>query len=184
MGHIDEMLVSKAEVAKLDCKTAVTSFEYVTNPASDAGIVKCQSGREYWYGTATGIPGASDAANAVTFQLPSPERAGEKIVINFSNAAVINKILGVTVDDEANDNITYIATEDGSSVEVASTATGVHGTANTMVKIAAQHYLIGDKLECVSTSTTNWLMKVVSEGGTLAAGDIAPDPGNVGGYID
>lgn len=179
MGHFDQLLTDN-----LKASTAITDFVYLADKDSDTAIINLCSGTEYWYGTADGKPGSTDSDNAITFALPTPRHAGEKIVLNFSNAALIAKLVGVTVVDEANVNITYIATEDGSSVEVASTATGVHGTANTMVKISASHALIGDRLECVATSKTNWLMKVVSEGGTLLASDIAPDPGNVGGYID
>jgi len=181
---MNELILSKLEVGNLEANTAVTGFNFVVDPASDTAIVVTNSGNEYWYGTATGVPGATDAANACTFQLPTPSGAGEKVTINLSNAAVIAKINGISVKAPATVNMTYIASEDGTSVEVASTALGVDGTANTMIKVVASHLLIGDRIECISTSTTNWLVQLRCEGGLMAAGDIAVDPGNVLGYID
>ena len=181
---MNELVLKKLDTGSFTAKTAITDLVLVTDPASDTGIVVTNSGKEYWYGTTTGAPGQTDAANACTFQLPTPTGAGEKVTINFSNAAVFAKINGISVAAPATVNMTYIASEDGTSVEVASTATGVDGTANTMIKIAASHVLIGDRIECISTSATNWLVQVRCEGGLMAAGDIAVDPGNVLGYID
>ena len=53
-----------------------------------------------------------------------------------------------------------------------------------MVKLAASHLLVGDEIHCWSTSTTTWLMRIVGRNNLIAAGDIAVDPGNAGGYID
>ena len=181
---MNELILQKLDAGGLTAKTAITNHNFVIDPASDTAIVKTASGTEYWYGTATGIPGAADAANACTFQLPTPTVVGEKVNINFANAAVFAKLFGVSVAAPATVNMTYIASEDGTSVEVASTAVGVDGTANTMISIATSHYLIGDRIECVSTSATHWLVKVICEGGLMAVGDIAPDPGNASGYID
>ena len=181
---MNELILKKLTAGSLTAKTAITDFVFVVDPAADAGVVITSSGSEYWYGTATGIPGATDAANACTFRLPTPTSAGEKVTINLSNAAVIAKINGISVADPATVNMTYIASEDGSSVEVASTAVGADGTENTMIKIAASHLLIGDRIECISTSATNWLVQVRCEGGLMAAGDIVVDPGNALGYID
>ena len=80
--------------------------------------------------------------------------------------------------------MTYIVYEAGAVVETATTAAGVDGTANTMIKLAASHFKLGDVYECISTSASHWLVKIHGGNGLIAAGDIVVDPGNAGGYID
>ncbi len=153
---------------------------------NDTSIYTLVSGHTYFWGTATGLPGATDNANAITFALPTPTQAGEYICILPQNAAVIAKLVGFTVVEESTDTITYQVFESGTSadIETATTATGTHGTANTMVKLATSHLLVGDEIHCYSLSSTQWLMRIIGRNGLIAAGDIAIDPGNVGGYID
>lgn len=155
---------------------------------NDTSIYELVSGHTYFWGTATGLPGATDNANAITFALPSPTQAGEYICILPQNAAAINKLVGFTTVDEASVTIQYQAYEPTANntalIETATTVAGVHGTANTMVKLNAQHLLVGDEIHCYSLSATKWLMRIVGRNNLIAAGDIAVDPGNVGGYID
>ena len=155
---------------------------------NDTSIYELVSGHTYFWGTATGLPGATDNANAITFALPSPTQAGEYICILPQNAATINKLVGFTTVEESTDTIQYQVYEPTANntalIETATTVAGVHGTANTMVKLNAQHLLVGDEIHCYSLSSTKWLMRIVGRNNLIAAGDIAVDPGNVGGYID
>ena len=155
---------------------------------NDTSIYTLVSGHTYFWGTATGLPGATDNANAITFALPTPSQAGEYICILPQNAATINKLVGFTTVEESTDTIQYQAYEPTANntalIETATTVAGVHGTANTMVKLNAQHLLVGDEIHCYSLSATKWLMRIVGRNNLIAAGDIAVDPGNVGGYID
>ena len=152
----------------------------------DTSIYTLVSGHTYFWGTATGLPGATDNANAITFALPTPTQAGEYICILPQNAAGIAKLVGFTVVNEATDTIHYQAyeTNAGACIEANTTETGTHGTDNTMVKLNASHLLIGDEIHCYSLSTTQWLMRIIGRNNLIASGDIAADPGNVGGYID
>ena len=154
----------------------------------DTSVYTLVSGHTYFWGTATGLPGATDNANAITFALPTPTQVGEYICILPQNAAVINKLIGFTVVEESTDTITYQVYEPTANntalIETGTTATGTHGTQNTMVKLNAQHLLVGDEIHCYSLSTTQWLMRIIGRNNLIAAGDIAIDPGNVGGYID
>lgn len=185
MAQFFTKLKSKeAEAIKLNARTSLTDFEYLAEGTADTDIIQLQSGKEYRFGTVTGKAGSTDTDTAMTFQLPVPFGAGEKIRVEFTNAAVVAKILGISSADPANVNISYSVYESGDHIESADTTAGVDGTANTMVKLAASHYKIGDYLDCVSTSATNWLVKIQAYGGLIAAGDIAPDPGNANGYID
>ena len=155
---------------------------------NDTSVYTLVSGHTYFWGTATGLPGATDNANAITFALPSPTQAGEYICILPQNAAVINKLVGITVVEESTDTITYQVYEPTANntalIETGTTATGTHGTQNTMVKLNAQHLLVGDEIHCYSMSSTQWLVRIIGRNNLIAAGDIAPDPGNAGGYID
>jgi len=184
MGSIDQMGVKRLTAGDLRSRTTLTRFEYLPEGTADTDIIELVSGREYRFGTATGKPGATDTDTAITFKLPVPQGSGERIRVEFTNAAVVAKLLGISSADPANVNISYSVYESGDHVESADTATGADGTDNTMVKLAASHYKIGDYLDCVSTSATNWLVKIQAYGNLIAAGDIAPDPGNAGGYID
>jgi len=154
----------------------------------DTSIYTLVSGHTYFWGTATGLPGATDNANAITFALPSPTQAGEYICILPQNAAAINKLVGFTVVEESTDTIQYQVYEPTANntalIETATTVTGTHGTNNTMVKLAVSHLLVGDEIHCYSLSSTKWLMRIVGRNNLIAAGDIAVDPGNSGGYID
>ena len=155
---------------------------------NDTSIYTLVSGHTYFWGTATGLPGATDNANAITFALPSPAQAGEYICILPQNAAAISKLVGITVVEESTDTITYQVYEPTANntalIETGTTATGTHGTQNTMVKLNNSHLLVGDEIHCYSLSATQWLVRIVGRNNLIAAGDIAIDPGNVGGYID
>jgi len=155
---------------------------------NDTSIYTLVSGHTYFWGTATGLPGAADNANAITFALPTPSQAGEYICILPQNAATIAKLVGFTTVEESTDTIQYQVYEPTANntalIEQASTTAGVHGTANTMVKLAASHLLVGDEIHCYSLSSTKWLMRIIGRNNLIAAGDIVADPGNVGGFID
>ena len=86
--------------------------------------------------------------------------------------------------DESAVTIRYVAFDNGVFIEQGVTATGTHGTQNTMVKLNATHGQIGDTYECQALSTTQWLLTINGRNGLIASGDIAIDPGNSGGYID
>jgi hypothetical protein len=160
------------------------SYNLIADAADDVTITTLESGKEYYYGTATGAHGASDGDNAMTFALPTPTRVGEKIKITNTCATAHGKLIGFTVVDESAVTIRYVALDNGVFIEQGVTATGTHGTQNTMVKLAATHGQIGDTYECQSVSTTQWLLTINGRNGLIASGDIAPDPGNSGGYID
>ena len=160
----------------------------VADAANDTTITTLVSGHTYFFGTATGLPGATDGNNATTFALPTPTQVGETIRILPQNAAAIAKLVGFTVVDESAVTIRYQVYEPTANntalIETGVTVTGTHGTNNTMVKLNASHSLVGDEYECISLSTTQWLLRIVGRNNLIAAGDIAPDPGNSGGYID
>lgn len=156
----------------------------IADADNDTTITTLESGKEYFFGTTTGALGASDGNNAMTFALPTPTRVGEKIKITNTCASEHAKLIGFTVVDESAVTIRYLAFDNGVFIEQDVTATGTHGTANTMVKLAASHGKIGDTYECTALSTTQWLLVINGRNGLIAAGDIAKDPGNSGGYID
>ena len=184
-----EELIVRGELkvgGDIEARGAVNSYNTVAlaNIASDTtSIHVLESGKEYFFGTDTGIAGATDGANNVTFQLPAPRQIGEKIKIVPQNAAVVAKLLGISSAVPATVNITYFAIEAGAVVETASTALGTNGTENTMVKLDASHYKIGDVIECTSSSATNWQVRIIGGGGLIAIGDIAVAAGNAAGYI-
>ena len=154
----------------------------------DTSIYTLVSGHTYFWGTATGLPGATDNANVITFALPSPTQAGEEIKLYPTNASAIAKIVGFTVVEESTDTIYYQVFEPTANntalIETATTVVGTHGTDNTMVKLAASHLLVGDEIHFISMSETVWLMRIIGRNNLIAAGDIAVDPGNASGYID
>ena len=160
----------------------------VADAANDTTITTCVSGHTYFFGTATGLPGASDGDNAFTFALPTPTQAGEEIHIYPQNAAVYAKLLGFTVVEESTDTIYYQVYEPTANntalIETATTVTGTHGTNNTMVKIATSHFIVGDEYHAISLSSTVWLLRIIGRNNLIAAGDIVVDPGNASGYID
>ena len=160
------------------------SYELIADAANDTTISALVSGNEYFFGTATGAIGASDADNAFTLQLPKPEGAGEKIKVTCLTASAYAKLLGISNAMPSEVTITYIVYEAGAVVETATTAAGVDGTQNTMIKLNNSHFQLGDVYECISTSSSHWLVKIHGGNGLIAAGDIAVDPGNVAGYID
>ena len=80
--------------------------------------------------------------------------------------------------------ISYIANDNGVFIESATTEVGTDGTEDTMIKLSASHFQIGDTYEFISVSTTKWLAVINGRNGLIAAGDIVVDPGNVAGYID
>ena len=161
----------------------------VADADNDTTITSLESGKDYHFGTVTGAFGASDGNNATTFKLPTPTYVGERIMITATNATNNNVLVGLVTNVPATQKITYFAIENGSGsgvVENASTATGVAGSANVFVKIAVNTLKAGDRLECVAMSTgasAEWYLYIHSVNDQLAAGDIAPAAGNVGGYI-
>ena len=92
------------------------------------------SGYTYHIGTTTGAVGATDDDDARTLKLPTPSAAGERIRVYWSNAAVINALVGVVTTLPATETITYYAYAQQVFIETATTATGTNGTNNTMVK--------------------------------------------------
>ena len=182
---------SKAVIYSSGGGIAATLSPFVTgkyNVIADAGddvtITSLASGNEYFFGTTDGAPGSSDGNNAFTFKLPTPAGIGETIKITCLSAAAYGSLLGFVTTLPASETIRYIANDNGVFIESAVTATGVNGTANTMVKLNATHFQIGDTYEAVSLSTTSWLLTINGRNGLIAAGDIAVDPGNSSGYID
>ena len=176
---------SGADMVKLAKEPAVTGcYNVIADAADDVTITALESGKEYFFGTATGIPGAADSDNAFTFQLPVPESIGEKIKVTCLTAGVYAKLLGISVKDPATMTVRYIANDNGVFIESATTEVGTDGTEDTMIKLSATHFQIGDTYEFVSLSTTSWLATIDGRNGLIAAGDIVVDPGNAGGYID
>lgn len=172
--------------------TQVLAHSQAINLIADAedntSITELEAGKHYHFGTATGAFGAADGDNAMTFKLPTPSYVGEKIEITMTNQANINKIIGFTTAVPATQSITYAATERGATEdgEVGTTNTGTAGTDNVFVRVGAQTFKLGDKVECVALSTgadARWMMYVVCVNNQLAAGDIAKASGHSGGYI-
>lgn len=160
----------------------------IADAADDTTITSLEAGKNYHFGTTTGAFGETDGNNAMTFKLPTPTYAGEKIEITMTNAANINKIIGFTTAVPATQSITYAMTERGGTEdgEVGTTNTGTAGTDNVFVRVSAQTFKLGDKVECVALSTgasARWMMYVVCVNNQMAAGDITKASGNVGGYI-
>ncbi len=160
----------------------------VADAADDITITSLESGKSYHFGTTTGGFGAVDGNNAMTFKLPTPTHVGEKIEILMTNAANINKIVGFITNVPATQTITYAATERGPTEdgETVTTATGTAGTQNVFVRVSAQTFLLGDRVECIALSTgasARWMMYIVGVNNQLAATDIAKASGNAGGYI-
>lgn len=176
---------SSADMVKT-VKVPATSSVYnlIADAADDVTISVLESGKEYFFGTTTGALHAADGNNAVTFQLPVPESAGEKIKVTCLAAAAHAKLLGISVKDPATMTISYIANDNGVFIESATTEVGTDGTEDTMIKLSASHFQIGDTYEFISVSTTKWLAVINGRNGLIAAGDIVVDPGNVAGYID
>jgi len=169
----------------LDCKYVANRVAVVDANSNDTTITKCASGDHLFFGLTTGIAGAlTNDDNAYTFQLPVPTAIGEKIVIQAMNATAYASLLGISSADPSTVIMRYIAKSNGVTVETGVTAAGVDGTANTMIKISATHFAIGDKITCTSLSETLWLVEIDECGGLLAGGDIAIDPGHASGYID
>tara|TARA_R110000796_G_scaffold86602_1_gene187307 strand:+ start:116 stop:739 length:624 start_codon:yes stop_codon:yes gene_type:complete len=160
------------------------AYTLIADAANDTTITNLVSGYEYYFGTVTGAPGATDGNNAMTFRLPTPTAIGERIKITNTCAAAHAKLIGFAVEVPASETIYYIANDNGVFIEAATTVAGVDGTANSMVKLNASHGQIGDTYEAVSTSLTSWVLTINGRNGLIATGDIAVDPGNAGGYID
>jgi|TARA_R110002050_G_scaffold61632_2_gene136139 hypothetical protein len=182
---LDLVNSSNGDVLQIASNPAVSgSYELIADAANDTTISALACGKEYYFGTTTGAVGASDGDSAFTLQLPVPKGAGEKIKVTCLTAAAYAKLLGISNASPAAVTMTYIVYEAGAVVETATTAAGVDGTANTMIKLAASHFKLGDVYECISTSASHWLVKIHGGNGLIAAGDIVVDPGNAGGYID
>ena len=176
---------SGADMVVLAKEPAVTEcYNLIAEPANDTTISALESGKEYFFGTATGAPGAADSNNVYTLQLPVPESVGEKIKVTCVAAAAYGSLLGISVKDPAAMTVRYIANDNGVFIESATTEVGTDGTEDTMIKLSATHFQIGDTYEFVSLSTTIWLATINGRNGLIAAGDIIVDPGHASGYID
>jgi hypothetical protein len=156
----------------------------ITGMDDDTTITSLRSGYTYHVGTITGAVGAADDANNITLKLPTPNAPGERIRVYWTNASVIAKLVGVVTSLPATETITYWAYARQVFKETATTATGVNGTANTMVKLSNSSVILGDIWDFTSMSATNWRMDLNDATNILAAGDIVVDPGNAAGYID
>jgi hypothetical protein len=158
--------------------------ENIADASNDTTITSLEAGKVYFWGTATGAKSGSDGDSAMTFKLPAPTKAGERIKIYFTNAAVINKLLGVVTTTPSSQAITYYAQAQNVFLESATTATGTNGTENTMVKVAVSSVIYGDWWEFISMGSSLWRMNMFDTTDILAASDIAVDPGHSSGYID
>jgi hypothetical protein len=168
----------------LSCAMVPLGISYIADAANDTTITTLESGKEYWFGTADGVIGASDGDNSFTFKLPTPVVAGERIRINAVNAAAYSKLVGFVCTVPASETIRYFAYEAGEVVESGTTVTGTAGSQNVFVKLNASHFKLGDVYECISLSTTKWLVRVIGGNGLIASGDIGPAAGNASGYIN
>ena len=155
----------------------------IADAADDVTITTLESGKEYFFGTTTGAPGASDGNNAMTFKLPTPKRVGEKIKITNVCAAAHAKLIGFSVASPSTTTIRYLAFDNGVFIEQAVTAAGANGSENTMVKLNNSHGQIGDTYECTALSTTQWLLVINGRNGLIGAGDIGVATGHADGYI-
>ena len=189
---IGDTTASAAELNTLDASVAGNAFglnSAVNLVAGGAGndttIHTLSTGKTHHFGTGPGALGNADDDDAFTFKLPTPLAAGEQIIVMPVNASVYAKILGFVTNAPATENITYYAygVADGTMIESASTATGTMGTQNTFVKLNASHFVLGITFTFTSMSTTNWRLDIHDPGNIIAAGDIAPAAGNVGGYV-
>ena len=130
------------------------------------------------------------AANNFSAGVPAQGNAYTLVADAGNDTTITNLVsgyeyyFGTVTGVPASETIYYIANDNGVFIEAATTVAGVDGTANTMVKLANSHGQIGDTYEAVSTSLTSWVLTINGRNGLIAAGDIAVDPGNVGGYID
>ena len=162
----------------------VQKVNYIADADDDTTITNLVAGREYHFGTSDGKAGSSDGDSAMTFRLPSPTNVGETITLYHTNASVIAKLIGVSVEIPATQTITYYAYAQQVFIETATTAAGVDGTANTMVKVSASSTILGDIWTFTAMSATTWRMDINDATNIVAAGDIVVDPGNASGYID
>jgi uncharacterized Zn finger protein len=150
----------------------------------DTTITSLKSGYTYHIGTITGAKGATDDANVITLKLPTPNAAGERIRVYWTNAAVINKIVGVTVTNPATQTIKYWAYAQQVFIEADTTEVGTNGTEDTMVKFAVNSTILGDIWDFTAMSTTVWRMDINDATNIVEAADVLVDPGNAAGYID
>jgi len=176
-------LANTAVDGALTCKDLPLGISYIADAANDTTITTLEAGKEYFFGTADGVIGASDGDNAFTFKLPTPTKAGERIKITAVNASAYAKLLGFVCTVPASETIRYIAYEAGAVVESGTTVTGTAGSQNVFVKLNNSHFKLGDVYECVSLSTTKWLVSVIGGNGLIASGDINPAAGHSGGYV-
>ena len=152
---------------------------------NDTTIHTLETGKIHHFGTGTGALGNADDDDAFTFKLPTPLAAGEQIVVMPVNASVYAKLLGFVCNAPATETITYYAygVADGTMIESASTAGGTAGTDNVFVKLSANHFVLGIKFTFTSMSERNWRLDIDDPGNIIAASDIAPAAGHVGGYV-
>ena len=132
-------------------------------------------------GNSNGLPGATDNANAITLLLPSPSQAGEYFV--FTQLEQSRLVDSQSLKQQTDQYRAGEPTANNTAlIETATTVTGTHGTDNTMVKLAAQHLLVGER-SVIIISNKMVLMSIVGRNKLIASGDIAVDPGNVGGFM-
>ena len=189
-GHFQNLEVEGNSILKDTTCTVDSPFrgaaKLLVDKDNDISIYTLVSGHTYFWGTATGMQGAAANTHAITFALPPPKQAGEYICILPQNSSAIAALVGFTVVNEATDVILYQAYEasGGGMVQHGTTVAGTHGTNNTMVKLNASHFLIGDEVHCYSMSPKKWLMRIIGRNNIIGAGVITTVIGNVGGYIE
>lgn len=184
--------VSLAELNSLDASTNNNAYglnvplvNSADPSAADTSIYTLQSGKMHLFGTSNGALGSSDSTTAFTFKLPSPVGfGGEKIEVLPVNAAAYAKLLGFTVNNPATETIRYYVVAQNVFIESATTVTGTHGTDNTMIKLENSHFQLGMKFTFTAIGGSNWRLDIDDPLNLIAAGDIAVNPGNAGGYID
>tara|TARA_R110002096_G_scaffold339821_2_gene533055 strand:+ start:647 stop:1273 length:627 start_codon:yes stop_codon:yes gene_type:complete len=155
----------------------------LAEPGNDTTVTSLVSGNTYYFGTATGLIGATDATDQYSFKLPTPTQVGETIVLYATNAAAYAKKLGFVCTVPATQLIKYVVYEAAAVVESGTTAAGALAGQNVYVDLNATHSKIGDKYICTSLSTTQWLLEIHGAGGLIVAGDIEPAVGNANGCV-
>ena len=139
----------------------------LAEPGNDTTVTSLVSGNTYYFGTATGLIGATDATDQYS----------------FTNAAAYAKKLGFVCTVPATQLIKYVVYEAAAVVESGTTAAGALAGQNVYVDLNATHSKIGDKYICTSLSTTQWLLEIHGAGGLIVAGDIEPAVGNANGCV-
>ena len=185
LAQLNSIVVLDASVAGNAYGLNMPSVTIGGGAGNDTTIHSLQSGKIHYFGTTNGVAGAPDDDDAFTLKLPSPVSfGGERIEVYPVNAAAYDSLLGITVNNPATETIRYYAVAQNVFIESATTVVGTHGTNNTMIKLNGEHFQLGMKFVFTSMSSTTWRLDIDDPLNLIAAGDIAVDPGNAGGYID